>query len=377
MTELTSLHRKYRPNTLEELLGHEGVVTRLKGIAESGNLPNAIMFLGPPSAGKTTMARALAAAVNGVDDVSKLGSDYLEINCSDKRGIDDVRDIVEKSKYKPRNKKRVIVLDEVQGLISNAQAAAALLKPLEEPSKDTLWILCTMDPGKFSNTNGKAFLTRCTQFVLEAQTKDALTKQALRILKGEKMKYAQKLVPEIVERSNGEMRTLANIIESVQQYYTGLKDKPKQLKEDVLTEVINTTESKDEDLAVEVMASVYAGQFARAQTALLDVSDGVRFINLLLQGNSFLMNVQALNGKKHPKVWWTPSNRKLLELTKPLKLTLGSLAATNVQLVEAKALINNFTVTAEEALSSKLYLLIKDLYSTPTKEKKNGKKSKK
>lgn len=377
MTELTSLHRKYRPNTLEELLGHEGVVTRLKGIAESGNLPNAIMFLGPPSAGKTTMARALAAAVNGVDDVSKLGSDYLEINCSDKRGIDDVRDIVEKSKYKPRNKKRVIVLDEVQGLISNAQAAAALLKPLEEPSKDTLWILCSMDPGKFSSTNGKAFLTRCTQFVLEAQTKEALTKQALRILKGEKMKYAQKLVPEIVERSNGEMRTLANIIEAVQQYYAGLKDKPKQLKEDVLTEVINTTESKDEDLAVEVMASVYAGQFARAQTALLDVSDGVRFINLLLQGNSFLMNVQALNGKKHPKVWWTPSNRKLLELTKPLKLTLGNLAATNVRLVEAKALINNFTVTAEEALSSKLYLIIKDLYSTPTKEKKNGKKGKK
>lgn len=363
MTQVTSLHRKYRPQTLKRIIGHDQVVTRLKGMVASGNYPNAIMFSGATSAGKTTLARALAAEINGVDSFDKLGNDYMEINCSEKRTIDDVRSIIEKSKYKPSKTRRIIVLDEVQGLVSNAQAAAALLKPLEEPTRSTLWILCTMDPSKFTTGNGRAIANRCTQFVLEKQDKKALTRQAKRILKAEKMGYARDLIEQIVEYSAGEMRSLANIIEGVQQYYEGLDKKPKRLKEEAVSSVLRGSITRDEELVVPVLTGIYSGKFAQAQAALLDVTDGVRFINLLLQGNAFLMNLQVVG--KHPKIWWTPVHRELNNAIKPIRkhCTLGALAATNENLVKAKALINNFTVTAEEALSSCIYRTIKDIFT--------------
>lgn len=358
---ITSLHRKYRPETLDEVIGHEQIVTRLKGMVSSKKYPNAIMFAGATSAGKTTLARALASGINGVDSFDKLGNDYLEVNCSDKRTIDDVRTIVERARYKPQRVKRIIVLDEVQGLISNSAAAAALLKPLEEPTSSTLWILCTMDPSKFTTGNGRAIANRCTQFVLERHEKEALRKQAIRILKAERMAYARDLIDDIVEYSNGEMRSLANIIEGVQQYYSGLTKKPKRLKPEAISSVLKGGVTRDEELVVKVLTGIYTAKFAQAQAALLDVTDGVRFINLLLQGNAFLMNLQVIG--KHPKIWWTPTNRELHQATKSLKITLGALAATNENLVKAKALINNFTVTAEEALSAYIYRTIKDLFS--------------
>src|ERR1700737_1449698 len=249
---MAAFHQRYRPQNLDQIIGHVSAVTRLKGMISSNNLPNAIMLLGPSAAGKTTLARAFAAAVNGLDSIGD-SRDYVEHNAAEARTIDDVRQVLQLSKFRPQNRKRVIVLDEIQNLITNKVAADAMLKPLEEPSKDTFWGFCSKDPAKFQSGTGKAFANRCSQFVLEPHTPADMLKQALRIAKAEKMTYAideEKTLLKSVVRSCQEMRTLANLMESLQQYYEGMTDKPKKLTKEHISTILASTESSDDKLAV-------------------------------------------------------------------------------------------------------------------------------
>ena len=86
----TALHTKYRPTTLSKLIGHEEAVTRMKGIIATGNVPSAILITGPSGVGKTTLARAFAADLNGGAE-SLSSNDYIEVNVADNRSIDDIR----------------------------------------------------------------------------------------------------------------------------------------------------------------------------------------------------------------------------------------------------------------------------------------------
>lgn len=122
----TALHTKYRPTSLDKLIGHEEAVTRMKGMISSGKIPSAILITGPTSVGKTTIARAFVSDLNGSPDFIK-SPDYREINVADQRGIDDIRDLVRLSKLRPMvGKKKVFLLDECQALVSSPAAAACI-----------------------------------------------------------------------------------------------------------------------------------------------------------------------------------------------------------------------------------------------------------
>lgn len=362
---MTAFHTTYRPANLDQIIGHDAAVTRLKGIVASGKVPNALAFFGPPAAGKTTLARAFAAGINGLATIGE-SRDYTEINAGEARTIDDVRQMLQQAKFRPQHKKRVICIDEVQNLLSNKVAADAFLKPLEEPSKDTIWIIASMDPGKFqTTTTGRAFLTRCSQFILEPHTPGDMLKQAMRIAKAEKMSYVmdeEKTVLKSVVRSCQEMRTLANLMESLQQYYEGLADKPKKLSKEHIATVLASTESKDEALALAVMGAVYTGQFKVIQRSLLDVQDGFMFISKLLWLNSFVLNTTVLEGIRHPKVWGSTGAHQLANQAKG-KVSLGALAACNASLVEMKGQAQQFATSPEELVSARLYRLIKEIHT--------------
>lgn len=359
----SALHTKYRPTSLDRVIGQEAAVTRMRGILEGKKLPSAIAFFGPPSAGKTTFARILANEINGKPHYQQ--QDYREINAADERGIDDVRELIKLSKFRPMLKKRVIMIDEAHQLVSNNAAAQTLLKTLEEPSKDTLFIICSMEPAKFSSVVGKAILSRCTQFVLEPHSNADLLKQALRIAKGESMDYLvtedKALLKTIVKNSNQEMRTLANLMQSAQQYYDGMKDKPQTLTKEQLSTVMSSTESSDDKLAAEVMAGVYSLKFAQVQLALLNVTDQFMFVKKLGYISSYMLNNAVLKGARHPKVWASAASRDVMAQTKDLKLTLGTLAAVNARIVRVQAQATQFQVPATELLSSELYYLIKEI----------------
>lgn len=364
--EENSLHRKYRPKTLERVIGQEAAVTRLRGLIKTGKVPNAIAFFGPPSAGKTTLARCLAAAVNEkpIEDQQ----DYKELNAATQRSIDDVRELERLSKFRPMgSKQRFILIDEAQQFMSNAAAAQGLLKPVEEPSVHTSWIFGSSEPEKFSSSNhGRALLSRCTIFHLQAPSEDDLVKYAVRVAKGEKMTYLldedRALLRQIARASDNSMRTLANMIQGLQQYYDGVEgDKPELLTIEALGEVLSSLESSDDKLAIDFLIALFTGKFGKAHRALMDVSDPFQFTKKVTWGAQFLLNVKVLNGERHRKVWWNDSNKRLAAAVKEVAPTLSTLALVNSRLTQVAAQAMAFQVPAVDLLSAEAYSLIKEL----------------
>lgn len=359
MSEVNGLHRKYRPQVLDEIIGHEAAVTRLKGMIASGKVPSAIAFFGSSGCGKTTLARAFAAAINGVDKASEL-LDYTEYNATANKTMEDVKGWVQASRFKPRKKVRVICIDEAQGLISNPQAAAAFLKPLEEPPANTVWIICSMEPSKFTSTEtGRAILKRCNQFVLEEHTPKDLFKQAKRIAKGESMKYVMSEENEVlkeVAKACTDMRSLANLMESLQQYYEGLEDKPKRLKTTDVTSILKSTESADDELAYNVMVAVLGKQYKDVVRNLLDVKDDYGFVTKL----HWLSKALLGNAVGARKGWVPPAAQALIKETNG-KVSLGTIAALNATIIEVKQTAASFQMPATELLTARFYRLIKEM----------------
>lgn len=361
-----ALHTKYRPRTLDKLIGQTVAVTRLKGIIQSGKVPSAMLFTGPTSVGKTTLARAFACDLSGKGEIFLNSPDYKEINFSEQRSIDDIRELQKLTRFKPQmSKYRVIVGDECQGLLATPAAANALLKVLEE-AKNTVWILCSMNPEKFQTTTlGKAIANRCVQFNLEPPSNSELLKQAKRICKGEGMAYMldeeSKVLKTIVKNSNYEMRTLAQLLEACQQYYDGLAEKPEHLSVADISSVLSSVESSEDKLAQTFLVGLYALQFSVCQKAILDSNDHIGLLNKLSFLNSYLVNSTILGKEKHRKVWHTSANIAVKKQIEKLNITLGQLAEVNTRLVEVKAQAMQFGVGADALLSAFAYSTIRKL----------------
>jgi DNA polymerase III delta prime subunit len=355
MTE-NALPNKYRPPNLEFVIGHGSAVTRLQGIAKRGKVPNALGFFGPPSVGKTTLARAFAASVNGVLNVGQLRGDYIEINGADQKSIEDVRQLIALSKFKPSySAHRVIVIDEAHQILTNKQAAQALLKPIEEPSRGTIWVLCSMDPDKFDSTlEGRAILTRLNQFILAKPTDEDMLDLYRRIIQGESMSYLnnKSVAQAIIQAACGEMRTMAQIIQSVQQYYDGLPEpKPAKLTANAISPVVRTTATHSEDtLVLNALVGVYTDDYQRVVRALLDVTDYYMFAKRLMWANSYMLGKGCLEGESHQFVRSSVLNRAL-EKHAGTSVKFSKLVKVNSALVE---LTNSTGLTNQNGLETTL-----------------------
>lgn len=136
---------KYRPKTFSEVVEQDVVKAILTNQIKTGEIKNAYLFEGPAGCGKTTSARLFANAVNGSD------ADVIEVNAASNNSVDDVRRIAEGAKYQSLSSKyKVYILDECHLL--SASAWGALLKTLEEPPSNTIFILCTTDAQKIPQT---------------------------------------------------------------------------------------------------------------------------------------------------------------------------------------------------------------------------------
>lgn len=358
--EVTALHQKYRPTTLARCLGNADVIAKLQGIIKTGKFPSAIAFFGPPSAGKTTFARAFAFDVNG-----ELGPDFKEVNAADERGIDDVRELIRISKFAPQTNKRIIFIDEAHQLVSNAVAAQALLKDLENPSPNTLWILGSMEPSKFmGSTVGKAILTRCIQLQLEPYSNSDLLKQAVRIAKGESMAYIQDedraLLKQVVKNCNGEMRTLANLMQQAQMYAEAQDTVPKLLTAEQLATVLNANTITEDRLATEFMIGLYSNKYGRCHRATLDVNDQFHFMKQVGYIAKYMLDNCVLNGERHPKVWPSAQAKAVVAAMKGHEITLGTFAAVNYMVTKARAESLSFQMPATDLLTVGAYEFIRD-----------------
>ena len=164
-----ALYRKYRPNSFDEMVGQNNVVKVIKNAIVNDKISHAYLFSGPRGTGKTTAAKIIAKMVNcldlkgGVpcgkcDNCKKINysSDIVEIDAASNNGVDEIREIREKVNLVPAELKyKIYIIDEVHMLTT--QAFNALLKTLEEPPKNVIFILATTEPHKIPLT----ILSRC------------------------------------------------------------------------------------------------------------------------------------------------------------------------------------------------------------------------
>jgi DNA polymerase III gamma/tau subunit len=345
--------QKYRPTTLDKVIGNEKVVTRLKGIIKSGKYPKTLLFVGPSSAGKTTLARAFVADMMGVPSVPSASvMDYHESNAANQRKIDDIRDLLKVVKLKPKlAPRRVFFIDEAHQI--GGDAAQTLLKPLEEPPPLTMFILGSMEPEKLLG----AMKNRATQFVLEGYTKEEVIKFVKRIRKGEGMDYmTDEQCGVVAENSNGELRAAAFIMQGVSQYVAGLDKNPKKIKDSDIAEALSSMESIDDAVAIKYLLAIYANKPKAMQKALLDISDPFRVLQKVVTLNNWLLNKEALGVESHKAVWYSKQNQELLDGIKEFaklkdKKRIQAFASVNEHMVDMKMRAAGFLVP-ETALMS-------------------------
>lgn len=174
MTRYQALYRQWRPKTFAEIAGQEHITLTLLNALKSGRLVHAYLFCGPRGTGKTSTAKILAKAVNckfrnegepcneclnckSIDTGNSM--DVMEIDAASNRGIDEVRDLIEKIPLGPvEGDYKVYIIDEVHMLTT--EAFNAILKTLEEPPGHTVFILATTEPRKVPPT----IMSRCQRF---------------------------------------------------------------------------------------------------------------------------------------------------------------------------------------------------------------------
>jgi DNA polymerase-3 subunit gamma/tau len=197
-----SLYQKYRPQSLDEVVGNAVVVASLRSpkIKDS----HAHLFHGGAGCGKTTMGRLLAKELGAV------GTDYQELDSADFRGIDTIRTIRRQVDFKPASGKcRVWLLDEAHQITNDA--ANALLKVLEEPPAHAYFILCTTAPQKLLPT----IKSRCSEHAVAPLDEADMVSLLRRVVKGEAESLERALYQQIARESLGHPRKALTILEKV------------------------------------------------------------------------------------------------------------------------------------------------------------------
>ena len=220
----TVLALKYRPQTFNDLIGQEIIAETIYNSIKYKKLANAYLFTGIRGVGKTTIARILAKSLNCENGVEKLCKDsfcshcisiinsnhidVLEMDAASKTGVDDVRDLIEFSRYGPTSAKyKIFIIDEVHML--SKQAFNALLKTLEEPPEYLKFIFATTEIKKIPIT----VVSRCQRFDLSRIKTEKLVKYIKKIAEQENGKVTDDAVRLIVKISEGSVRDALSLLD--------------------------------------------------------------------------------------------------------------------------------------------------------------------
>jgi DNA polymerase-3 subunit gamma/tau len=237
-SDSTSLYRRHRPGSFDEVVGQQHVVRTLRNAVEQGKVHHAYLFVGSRGTGKTSMAKILARSLNcerGGPTVNPCGEcescltiasgtsiDVIEMDAASNRSVDDVRDLRERVAYAPAGGRwKVYILDEAHMLTK--EAWNAFLKTLEEPPPNTVFVLATTESHKVMAT----IADRCQRFDFQRPSLEQLSEVVKRVAVAEEIEVDEGAVATIARSASGSFRDALGTLDQLVAYggdKVGLED---------------------------------------------------------------------------------------------------------------------------------------------------------
>ena len=203
------LSLKWRPSNFSEVVGQDHISNALSNAIKLDRIAHAFTFSGPRGVGKTSTARILAKELNKVDNVNE-SIDIIEMDAASNRGIDEIRNLRESVNYAPANGKyKIYIIDEAHMLTK--EAFNALLKTLEEPPSNVIFIFATTELYKMPET----ILSRTQRYDFNRLSLSCIKDHLRFVLKSEKIKFDDESIAKISEKSDGSMRDALSVLDQM------------------------------------------------------------------------------------------------------------------------------------------------------------------
>ena len=260
--------RKYRPHAFDDVIGQAHVTTPLRNALRTGRIPHALLFTGPRGTGKTTLARIFACCLNAdkgptdtpaADDPACLeiqngtSTDVQEVDAASRTSVDDVREIIDSIRYAAApGKWRIFIVDEVHML--STPAFNALLKTLEEPPPQSLFIFCTTNPEKIPFT----VVSRCQRYDLRRIATAEVAAALGKVAENEGVKISKASLMAVARAGDGSMRDSQTLLDQLIAFGGG------DIEDERVAEVLDLI---DRQLLFRIAAGCIRGDTAAALEA--------------------------------------------------------------------------------------------------------------
>ena len=357
-----ALYRTYRPSAFDSVAGQQHIVKTLKNALNEKKIAHAYLFCGPRGTGKTTMARIFAKALNCEEGFGNQCNecenckaitegrhpDVIEIDAASNRGIDDIRDLISKVKYAPiLGQYKVYIIDEVH--MMTTEAFNALLKTLEEPPANVVFILATTEPYKLMPT----ILSRCQRYDFSKVGDGDIYNRLLEICVNEGVEANDDALTAIVSLADGGMRDALSMLDQAIAYCQN-------------------------NITLEAINELYGLSSLQEKITLLQYADKGDILNLTNTINTYLNNgidIKRLTNDlidvlKDVLIYNTAKDESLLKVLKASNVEILSLPLNKVnawidillQVIMQYRLVNNIKSLFE------ISMLKLASYSSPVKE---------
>ena len=364
---------KYRPRIFRDLIGQEVIAETILNSIKIDKIPNAYLLTGIRGVGKTTTARLIAKALNCTKNknenylceekdpcnhCSEIENsnhiDVLEMDAASKTGIDDVRELIESSKYNPTSARyKVFIIDEIHML--SKQAFNGLLKTLEEPPQKLKFILATTEAKKIPVT----ILSRCQRFDLRRVNLEQIFNHLKKILDVEKGKISEDGLRLLAKASEGSVRDSISLLDRALVFQS---IKPDEILQE--TNVRKMLGLADKSKLIKMLKDVFQGNEVSALKLLRElIDDGLdakNFLNDILE-IIYLFTRRINLGKIEKDLFISDSELDLIEqFSKNLNIQdLGLFWQLTLKTIEDINIVSNENITLEMYLMQLIH--IKDI----------------